>query len=68
MNDNIEITVKRGYSSELKITLDSFSGIEEYGDVFRTILTFLTFHPSLFNDVLRDEYDESPLSQENHPD
>jgi len=64
-NQNVEITVKVGYdNSELKISIDQDSGIEKFAEVFRTILTHLTFHPNTINEIICDELsDDQDLKQ-----
>lgn len=64
-NQNVEITVKGGYdNSELKISIDQDSGIEKFAEVFRTILTHLTFHPNTINEIICDELsDDQDLKQ-----
>jgi hypothetical protein len=64
-NQNVEITVKGGYdNSELKISIDPDSGIEKYAEVFRTILTHLTFHPNTIGEIISDEYSDDPDLQQ----
>jgi hypothetical protein len=64
-NQNVEINVKGGYdNSELKISIDQDSGIEKFAEVFRTILTHLTFHPNTINEIICDELsDDQDLKQ-----
>jgi hypothetical protein len=58
-NQNVEIIVKGGYdNSELKISIDPDSGIEKYAEVFRTVLTHLTFQPNTISEIISDEYSD----------
>ena len=53
----IKITVSGGYceNSNLALTLDADSDIEQYVDAFKTILTYITFHPKTIAEAFGEE-------------
>lgn len=52
---NIEITVKDSTGQSLSFSIHDDSTINEYVNVFKTILTFLTFTPQTIQEIFYDE-------------
>jgi hypothetical protein len=59
MNEHtpIKIEVSGGYceTANLALTLNADSTIDQYVDAFKTILTFLKFHPTNIAEVFGEE-------------
>jgi hypothetical protein len=52
--DNITLTVTNN-GKELRLTLPDEMDIEEWSDQFKTILSWLTFHPDTIKELFYEE-------------
>jgi hypothetical protein len=52
-----KITVKSPDGEIISLTIDSDSSIFKWGDLFRTILCWVTFMASTIDDLLNREYE-----------
>ena len=53
-----KITVENIYGDELIVTVDLHTNIWRWGDVFRTILTWIRFGSGSIDDLIRREDEE----------
>jgi len=52
--DNVRITVQ-AYGKKIELTFPHMCDIYEYSNVFKTILTWLTFSPVVTKEILRGQ-------------
>jgi len=57
MEENIKITVQRSDSEKVELTTHCDSNIDDWGEIFKVILKWLTFDEKLIKELFK-EYEE----------